>query len=161
MPIGTTLPVTAADATKSIVGQKIYFGFLENGGSQEDILVDVASLTPNVEKLERDKVNTTSGLIENDRTVVTKVKWTLRITSDEMTANMLAYYNDPYRVGTGRIWIEDPDDATDTVSLLSNEFNCTCSPDGDSTFQRDQFSEFAVMVEIQGALTFTQDSDVS
>ena len=160
MPIAATLPTETADPTKSIVGQKIYFGFLPSGGSQENILVDVASLTPNVEKLEREKVNTTSGLIETDRTVVTKTKWTLRVTSDEMTANMLNYYNNPYRTGTGRIWIEDPDDAANTVSLLSNEFNCTCTPDGDSSFQRDQFSEFAIMVDINGTLSFTQDASV-
>jgi hypothetical protein len=155
MAIPITIPSVAAAPTSTIVGQTVFFGFLESGGSQENILVTVASLTPTVDKLERKKINTTSGLIETDRTVVTGTSWTLKITTDELTANVMNYFNSPYRVGTGRLWIGDPDDAANTVSILTNEFNCTCSPEGDIAFQNDQFSEYSISVMINGTFTMT------
>jgi hypothetical protein len=155
MAVPITLPSETATPAESIVGQTIYFGFEESGGSQENILVNVAGLTPNVEKLERKKVNTTSGLIETDRTVVTGISWTMRLTTDEASTELLNYYNNPYRAGVGRLWVGDPDDAVNTVSILTNEFSCTCSPDGETSFQNDSFSEFAIMVTINGTFTLT------
>lgn len=157
MAVPITLPTISADPTKTIVGQTLIFGFIPTGGSQENVLVNVASLTPNVEKIERKKLNTTTGLIAIDRTVVTATSWTMRLTTDEMTTELLAYYNDPYRVGAARLWVGDPDDAANTVSILTDEFNCTVSPDGETSFQNDQFSEFALMVTINGAFVLNFD----
>jgi hypothetical protein len=157
MAVPITLPVVANDPTDTILGQKCIFGFEESGGSQENIRAKIASLTPTVEKVERKAVNSTSGLVQTDRTVVTSIKWTVRLTVDEFSTEWLAYINNPYRVGIGRLWIEDPDDAANTVSILSNEFSCTCSPDGDVSFQVDQFSEGAIVVDINGTFTLTRD----
>tara|TARA_R110000772_G_scaffold83288_4_gene176121 strand:+ start:35 stop:520 length:486 start_codon:yes stop_codon:yes gene_type:complete len=157
MAVPITLPSVPAVPADTIIGQKCLFGFEESGGSQENIRGKVGSLSSTIDKVERKAVDATSGLVETDRTVVIGVKWTLRITVDEFSTALMAYINDPYRAGVGRLWIEDPDDIANVVSLLSNEFNCTCSPDGDMTFQVDQFSEASIVVDINGTFTLSKD----
>ena len=160
MTIASTIPTVAAVPGDTILGQKCIFGFEEAGGSQENIRAKIAGLTPTIEKLERQAPDS-EGILATDRTVVISKKWTIRLTTDEFSANFLKYFNDAYRKGKGRIWIEDPDDATDTVSLLSNEFECTCYPDSETSFAADQFSEGAIIVDINGTFTLTRDGDVS
>ena len=160
MPISDSLPTVTVDPTDTILGSEIIFAFLPSGGSQENFRAKVADLTPDVQKLER-KAPDANGLLVTDRTVVTGQKWTLRLTSDEFNTSFIAYINTIYRTGTGKLWVVDPDDAANTASFLSNEFNCTCSPSGSMSMGAEQFTEGAIDVDINGTFTITRDGDVT
>lgn len=161
MPIPVTLPSVSADDAATILGQKCIFAFLEDGGTQVNLRAKVAGLTPTIEKVERKRPDDTSGLIVTGRTAVTGIKWALRLTFDEISTTLLDFFNTPYYVGTGRLWIGDPDDAENTVALLSNEFDCTVSPDGEVSFQADTFSEAALAVDIAGTFTLSADASTT
>jgi hypothetical protein len=157
MAIAITLPSVSADPTDTIIGQTVIFSFTPSGGSNGNVRAKIASINAAVEKAERKAYNSTSGYIDTDRTVVTSVKWTVRLTLDEFGTTAMTYINNAYQAGEGRMWIVDPDDAANTVALLSNNFNCTVSPDGDISFQGDQFSEFNIVVDIAGTFSWTAD----
>jgi hypothetical protein len=160
MPISDTKPTVTVVPGDTIVGQECIFAFLPTGGSETQVRAKVASLSPTIEKIER-KAPDGTGLLATDRTVVTGKKWSVRLTSDEFSAAWVEFINDVYRIGTGKLFILDPDDATDTASIVSNEFSCTVSPDGETSFQADQFSESSLIVDINGTFTLNRDVDVS
>lgn len=160
MAITATLPTVSADSTDTILGSKCIFSFTPEGGSNIDILAKLGSITPTIEKLER-KAPDANGLLVTDRTVVTGKKWTIRLTFDEFNAGWLSFLNTVYQPGEGRLWILDPDDSATTAALMSNNFTCTCSPDGEMSFAQDQFAEGAIIVDINGTFTLEADATIT
>lgn len=156
MPIPATLPVITASPGDTIVGQKNIFGFLETAGIQKNFRCKEISFTRGVDKIER-KIPDADGSLITDRVVITGKKISFKVTLDEFTADTMIFFNSAQKVGSGRFWMKDPDDAANTAALISNEFACTVYLDGDVSFKPDAFSEFSLTVEITGAFTLTRD----
>lgn len=160
MPIAVTLPNVVASPGDTIVGQKSYFAFLQGAGPQKNFFLKSASFSQSAEKLARDTI-LADGTVGPDRQVVTKVTKTVKVVVDEFTTDILTFINSPQQVGSGRLWVKDPDDAANTAALLSNEFTCTVTVDGEISFSREAFSEVTLNIDITSAFTLTRDGSTT
>lgn len=158
MPITVALPAATPDPTKTIFPQKCVLAFLPTSGTQENYRGKI-TFNQAVEKKTRE-VPGTDGVNEVDRTIITKKTKTAKFTFDEFTTESLAFMNNAQRTGTARIWIRDPADAANTVSLMTNEFNVTISLDGDVAFE-DDFSKMTLGLDINGTLTWSLDASTT
>jgi len=160
MPIPVTLPNVNPDPTKTIVGQGCQFSFLVSGGTQKNYKGKISIEYAEPEKVER-KVPSTGGALIVDRTVILSRTLSAKLTVDEFSTDNLIFLNSVSQSGTGRLWIRDPDDAANTVALLSNEFNCVVSASGSIAFDQATFAEFTVNIEINGTFTLTADGSTT
>lgn len=161
MPITNALPVVAAVPDDTIVGQKVIFAFLETAGTQKNYRAKVAAISRSLEKLER-KVPDTDGSLIVDRSVVTSKTITIKLTLDELSSDACTQFlSQAQALGTGRLFVKDPDDAALECSLLTNVFNCAVTLEGDITLQADQFTEYSLNVAITGTFTIERDGTVT
>lgn len=156
MPIAATLPTVTNDPTKTILPQNCYLTFLPTSGSAQNFKLKSGSISRSITKIER-KVPSTGGTIVRDRTVVTEVINTLKFTLDEFTADVQTLMNTANNVGTARLWVKDPDDAANTAAILTNEFSCTITQEGEMPLDPSNFTEVTFTADILGTFTYTFD----
>lgn len=162
MPIAVTLPSVTDAPTKTIVGQACQFSFLKTGGTQKNYRGKISLEYSEPEKVERKTpVVGGGGALEVSRTVIIGRTLSGKLTLDTFGTDDVIFLNEVSQSGTGRFWIRDPDDAVNTVALLSNEFNCVVFGSGTLAFDQTTFAEFTVNIAINGTFTLTPDGSTS
>jgi hypothetical protein len=155
------MPSVSAVPGDTIVGQKVIFAFLETSGTQKNYRCKVASISRTLNKIER-KVPDTDGSLIIDRSVVTEKTIAMKLTLDELSTDAATQFlSQAQAIGTGRLFVKDPSDAALVASILTNEFNCSVTLEGDLTLQADQFTEFTLNVAITGTFTITRDGVIT
>ena len=162
MPIAATLPSVTATPGDTIIGRKVVFAHLPTAGTQKNFLCTVADYKRDVQTLPRKAVDGTSGLIITDRDPVIEVSEEITLGFDEIGADALAlFFNATSSTGTSRLWIKDPDDASNTAALLTNEFASTVRMAGAGSFRRDQYFDYTVTVKALAPITWTRDGSTA
>lgn len=162
MPIAATTPTVPAVPADTLRGHKCILAILPEGGSQMNFRGRIGSIpAPQITKVDR-KVPDDNGILIKDRSDVTEITRTVRITTDELLAdNFITLFNAGSTSGTARLWILDKNDEAGTVALMSNEFDTTVTVEGDIAADPESFAEAEIVCEVLGDFTLDNKADAS
>lgn len=161
MAITVALPSVSRTPARTVVAQRCIFAFQLNGtGTQENLVGESATFNRAISKLER-KIANSSGVLIVDRLVVIDRMDKFTIVFDEFTAEVLAFVNAVQRNGLARLWFKDPRDAALTAALMTNEFLCTVTFEGDVALTKDNFSQATLTVQALADVTLSADASTT